>query len=227
MINYRADYLTGYQNPAYAARYRALVERAATAEGSIGKPDALTRAVAEGYFKLLAYKDEYEVARLYARKEFRDALREQFAEPFKLRFHLAPPLLARRDPHTGELQKREFGGWLLPLFRILAPFKRLRGTRLDPFGYTAERRMERDQLRTYEDDVAHIIAGLSADNLAIASELAALPLSIRGFGHVKQRNAEIAAERRRQLLDRFDGKTVEVVRVVEPAAADRVTAARP
>jgi indolepyruvate ferredoxin oxidoreductase len=223
MIDYRAGYLADYQNASYATTYRTLVSQAADAERALtdGNED-LARAVAEGYFKLLAYKDEYEVARLYARKEFTQALQEQFEGPFKLRFHLAPPLLARRDPHSGELQKREFGGWLLPLFRALAPLKRLRGTAFDPFGYTEERRMERQLLREYESTMQHVISHLSEENLPLAIELAALPLSIRGFGHVKQTNATIAAERRQTLLDRFDGRGdpepgEQIVKLVEPA----------
>ena len=152
----------------------------------------------------MAYKDEYEVARLYTDGSFADALRSEFDGDAKLRLHLAPPFLAKRDAVTGEPRKREFGPWVFPVFRVLARFKRLRGTPLDPFGFTAGRRVERHLIRDYAVLVDTVLARLTPDALPIAVELAELPQSIRGFGHVKTRSIEDAARRRAELLARFE-----------------------
>ena len=216
IISFREQFLTGYQNQALAQRYRRFVERAIAAEQALGGSGTFAKAVAEAYFKLLAYKDEYEVARLYTRPEFRAALDAQFADNPRLRLHLAPPFLARRDPDTGEPQKREFGGWILGVFRVLAKFKFLRGTRLDPFGYAEERRFERQLIADYEATVDELISDLRSEQLTLATEVAELPLSIRGFGHVKQRNADIAANRQRELLQRLEAPT-QTVQIVDPA----------
>ena len=219
LVTYRADYLSNYQDHTYAHRYRSLVDRAADAEQALGLTgDDFARAVALGYFKLLAYKDEYEVARLYSRPEFREALAEQFEGNFKVRLHMAPPLLSPRDPHTQLPLKRQFGGWILPFLRMLAPLKRLRGTAFDPFGYTAERKLERRLIAEYEVSIEHLLGHLSHHNRAIATEIAALPNSIRGFGHVKQRNAEAAEQQRAALLARFNGAKAQVVNIVDPDA---------
>ncbi|HEX9858059.1 MAG TPA: DUF6537 domain-containing protein, partial [Paracoccaceae bacterium] len=190
-VAFRAAHLTAYQNPALAARYRRLVEAA---------PEALRVSVAKGYHKLLAYKDEYEVARLHldtmakARAEFDGALRPQF--------HLAPPILSGKGA-DGRPRKRSFGAWVLPVFRLLAAMKPLRGTAFDPFGYGHERRMERRLIAEYEADMAEVLAGLTPATEGIARELAELPLTIRGFGPVKAANAAKAAARRLQLLQAF------------------------
>jgi len=219
LVTYRADYLSNYQDHTYAHRYRSLVDRAADAEQALGLTgDDFARAVALGYFKLLAYKDEYEVARLYSRPEFREALTEQFEGNFKVRLHMAPPLLSQRDPHTQLPLKRQFGGWILPFLRMLAPLKRLRGTAFDPFGYTAERKLERRLIAEYEVSIEHLLGHLSHHNRAIATEIAALPTTIRGFGHVKQRNAEAADQQRAALLARFNGAKAQVVNIVDPDA---------
>jgi indolepyruvate ferredoxin oxidoreductase len=187
----RVAFLTDYQDAAYARRYRDLVERVRQAEQARAKGrEGLAEAVARNYFKLLAYKDEYEVARLYTSGEFEQKLRRQFDGDFTLRFHLAPPLIARRDQETGQLQKREFGPWVLPLFRILARMKGLRGGAFDIFGRTAERRMERQLVADYEAVVGELIGGLDHDNHALAFQIAELPDKIRGFGHVKERNVK-------------------------------------
>ncbi|MGI4847154.1 MAG: indolepyruvate ferredoxin oxidoreductase family protein [Janthinobacterium lividum] len=166
----------------------------------------LSTAVAHNLAKLMAYKDEYEVARLHAAPEFMDKLRAQFeGEPgrdYQLHFHLAPPLLSRRNGR-GELVKREFGGWMLPVFKLLAKCRGLRGTLLDPFGKTAERRQERELVSAYLTLVDELCATLNADNFALALELAKLPEQIRGYGHVKQRNMDLAAQRRADLLDQY------------------------
>ncbi|MCW8836001.1 MAG: 2-oxoacid:acceptor oxidoreductase family protein, partial [Rhodospirillales bacterium] len=200
----RAAFLTGYQDAAYAARYTALVERVNRAEqdktpGLTGLSDA----VAEGYFKLLSCKDEYEVARLYTHPDFRRAIREQFEGGYTLSFHLAPPMLADRDPETGHLKKKTYGGWMMGVFRILASLKGLRGTVFDPFGYTDERRMERRLVTEYETLIDEILAGLTPDNHATAIGIATLPMDMVGFGHVKERNVAKAKERETELLTAF------------------------
>ena len=191
-VTFRADHLRVYQNDALAARYLALLDR-------IGDP-ALRLAVAKGYHKLLSYKDEYEVARLHL--STMDKARAEFDGDLKPRFHLAPPILGGTDA-DGRPKKREFGAWVMPLFRVLAAMKGLRGGPLDIFGRTSERRMERALIAEYERDMAEVLAGLTPDRLGVARELAELPLTIRGFGPVKEANATKAAARRLELLDLF------------------------
>ncbi|MCP5371422.1 MAG: indolepyruvate ferredoxin oxidoreductase family protein [Hyphomicrobiales bacterium] len=204
LVAHRATHLGAYQNAALADRFRALVDRARTAERQKAPGmSGLAEAVAWSYHKLLAYKDEYEVARLYADPAFMDALRDQFDGDFKLSYHLAPPLISPRDPNTGLLRKREFGAWMRPLFGLLAEFRFLRGTALDPFGHTAERRMERGLIAGYESVVDELLAGLTADNHGLATEIAALPRTMRGFGHVKQRNVAAARAREAELMESF------------------------
>jgi len=205
LVARRAEFLTGYQDDAYAARYRAMVARVAEAEQTRAKGRAgLAEAVARNYFKLLAYKDEYEVARLHADPAFRAKLDRQFAGGFKLSFHLAPPLLARRDPATGQLQKREFGAWLLPILRLLAKLKGLRGTAFDPFGRTAERRQERRLIADYERLLERLLQRLDSENHGLCLALAELPDRIRGFGHVKEANVKAAKAEETRLLAALD-----------------------
>jgi indolepyruvate ferredoxin oxidoreductase len=204
-IAFLAAELTAYQDRAYAARYLAQVEavRAKAAElGAAG--EALVRAVADNLFKLMAYKDEYEVARLYADPAFRAKLAQQFEGEPRLAVRLAPPLLARRDPRTGRPRKRTFGPWIFPLFRLLARLKGLRGTAFDPFGYTAERRAERRLIAAYEASLRQILPGLSAARLPIALELARLPERIRGFGPIKIAAIAAAEEARAALLAQLE-----------------------
>jgi indolepyruvate ferredoxin oxidoreductase len=200
----RIEHLTGYQNAAYAERYRRFVERVREAEARLA-PGAskLAEAVARNYAKLLAYKDEYEVARLYADPAFEARLRAEFEGDFRLRLHLAPPLLAKTDPRTGEPKKREYGAWVLGAMRVLARFKFLRGSALDPFGRTEERRLERQLIADYERIIEELLAGLTRDNHATAVALAALPEEIRGFGHVKLRHLEAAKAKEAKLLAAF------------------------
>ena len=165
------------------------------AEQKTGK-SGLAEAVARNYAKLLAYKDEYEVARLYADAAFQAGLERQFEGDYKLRFHLAPPLFASRDPKTGHLLKQEFGSWMLPAFKLLAKFKFLRGTAFDPFGYTAERKVERALIGEYEVLVGELLATLTATNHDLAVHLASVPDDIKGYGHVK--DAHLAKARRKQ-----------------------------
>ena len=209
VIERRAAFLAEYQDAAYAGRYRAFVERVQAAERSRAKGmRGLAEAVARGYFKLLAYKDEYEVARLYAAPEFRRRIEATFEGDYTLEFHLAPPLFARRDPATGEPRKARYGPWMMRVFAVLARFKGLRGTMLDPFGYTQERRRERGLIERYEQVVASLIDDLDHTNHAVAVEIASLPERIRGFGHVKARSIEEAERREVELLGRF-GAAVE------------------
>jgi len=208
MIARRIAFLTDYQDAAYAARYQALVERVRAAETERAPGRAgLAEAVARYYFKLLAYKDEYEVARLYTNGEFVAKLRQQFEGNVRLRFHMAPPLLSRRDLETGHLQKREFGGWLFHAFRIAAKLRRLRGTPLDIFGYSAERRLERRLITDYEALIDEVLAGLTADNHRLAVDLASVPEHIRGFGHVKEQHLAQAMTHQAQLLALFRNPT--------------------
>lgn len=206
LIARRMALLTAYQDAAYAARYHRLVERVRTAETALAGPGGtlrLTDAVARNYAKLLAYKDEYEVARLYTDPAFWNALESTFEGDYEVRYHLAAPLLARPDPKTGRIAKRAFGPGMLRVFRILAKLKGLRGTRWDIFGRTEERRLERALIIQYEQDVAEMLASLSFLRLPLAVDLARLPEEIRGFGHVKARNAEAAARKREALLARW------------------------
>ena len=151
-------------------------------------------------FKLLAIKDEYEVARLFAAPEFMEKLRQQFEGEVKLSFHLAPPLSAQRDPATGHLKKREYGAWMMMAFKLLSRLRRLRGTWLDPFGYTAERKLERRLIADYEAVIEEILAGLNHDNHALALALAGLPDEIRGYGHIKEANLEKAEAQKAEYL---------------------------
>jgi indolepyruvate ferredoxin oxidoreductase len=203
VIARRVEFLTGYQNAAYAERYAGWISRVRDAEAAVTDSTRLTDAVARALFKLMAYKDEYEVARLYTDTSFLDRIADRFEGPYRLRFHLAPPLLADRDPATGHLRKRDYGPWLLGAFRILAKLRWLRGTRFDIFGRTAERRRERQSIAEYEALLGEIIAGLATANHAIAVELAAVPLEIRGFGHIKEANLRRAQATAETLITRF------------------------
>ncbi|HZY16789.1 MAG TPA: indolepyruvate ferredoxin oxidoreductase family protein, partial [Ramlibacter sp.] len=186
LVARRVEFLTGYQNANYAARYRELVERVRQAEQPLGKT-TLAEAVARGLFKLMAYKDEYEVARLHADTGFRERVAAQFEGDFKIHYHLAPPLIAKRND-KGELVKRKFGPATYQLFRVLARLKGLRGTPLDLFGRTEERRTERALVQQYRETVEELLGHLQPGNHALAVEIARLPEQIRGYGHVKARN---------------------------------------
>jgi indolepyruvate ferredoxin oxidoreductase len=204
VIARRVEALTAYQDAAYAGRYADLVQRARTAEAEKAKGmTGLAEAVARSYHKLLAYKDEYEVARLYTDPAFMASLRQRFDGKVKLSFHLAPPLLAQRNPDTGHLIKREFGPWMMSAFRLLAGLKGLRGTAFDIFGRAEERRTERRLITEYEALVDELLAGLTRDNHVAASALAALPETVRGFGHVKERNLATAESQKAELLEVF------------------------
>jgi indolepyruvate ferredoxin oxidoreductase len=197
--------LTDFQDAAYAQRYEALVERVRAAESALAPGStALAEAVARNYYRLLAYKDEYEVARLFGEAEFRHALETTFEGDYGLKFHLAIPFFSRSDPNTGLPRKFAYGGWMRPAMRLLASLKFLRGTALDPFGRTEERRLERSLIGEYEMTVEKLLAGLRADNLPMAAEIARLPEAIRGFGPIKRKNADAAREKQAGLMARYD-----------------------
>jgi indolepyruvate ferredoxin oxidoreductase len=199
VINKRVEFLTAYQDAAYAARYAELVARVRSAEAAQGLGTRLSTAVAKYYFKLMAYKDEYEVARLYTDGRFVEQLKSQFEGDFSLKFNLAPPLFAKKDG-KGRLVKAEFGSWMWSAFKLLAKFKGVRGGAFDVFGYSEERKMERALIIEYREMVEGLLAGLNADNLATAVDLANLPEQVRGFGHVKEAAvAKFRAEKARLL----------------------------
>jgi indolepyruvate ferredoxin oxidoreductase len=207
----RVKYLTAYQDAAYAARYTALIEKVRAAEKQIapGK-QSLTEAVAKYHFKLLAIKDEYEVARLYTDGEFLKRVAQTFDGDYKIHFHLAPPIFSKPDPVTGEMQKAEFGPWMLTAFKLLNKLKFLRGTALDIFSYSAERKMEKQLLADYEKTLADLIAGLNKHNHATAVEIASVPEHIRGFGHVKLRHLKQAKAREALLLKTFHSPVIPI-----------------
>ncbi|MDV6228037.1 indolepyruvate ferredoxin oxidoreductase family protein [Nitratireductor aquimarinus] len=189
IVTRREAFLTDYQNPAYAARYRHLVDRVRAAEAPFGS-DAVSRAVARSLFKLMAYKDEYEVARLHTQTGFSARIAEEFEGDYRIVHHLAPPFLASGTDARGRPLKREFGPWVRLPFRMLARMKRLRGTAFDPFGRTAERRMERELIGWYEAHVEKALAQLDTGNAATLAETLALPMQIRGYGPVKEEAAK-------------------------------------
>ncbi len=207
----RTEDLAAYRNPALGARYAATVQRIREAEARLGAGGAeeLTRAVAEALYKLIAIKDEYEVARAYTDGHFRAALAAQFSGDYRLRYHLSVPWITPRDPLTGDRRKMELGAWIEPFLKLLAGMKVLRGTVFDPFGYQRERRAERGLLAEFEGLIDEMAVGLTAGNYEAAVALARLPLSIRGFGHVKRRAMVEAKVERVRLLARWRGEESE------------------
>jgi indolepyruvate ferredoxin oxidoreductase len=195
----RVKLLTDFQDATLATRYKVLVDKARLAEQKLGET-GFAEAVARNYAKLLAYKDEYEVARLFAKAAFQAELDQQFEGDYKLKFNLAPPLFARRDRKTGHLIKQEFGAWMLPAFKLLAKMKALRGTTFDVFGYTAERKRERALIGEYEALVGELLAGLTPTNHPLAIKLASIPDDIRGYGHVKDAHLAKAKRKETELL---------------------------
>ncbi len=199
----RVEFLTGYQDAAYAERYRRLVERVREAEARKTGATGLAEAVARHFFKLMAYKDEYEVARLYSDPAFMRRIEGMFEGGYKLKFHLAPPVFNRPDPRTGEATKIEFGPWMMTAFRVLAKLKRLRGTRFDVFGMTEERRTERRLIGDYEATVSELLERLDHANHDLAVEIATIPDLIRGYGHIKRRHLDNAKRKEAGLLAAF------------------------
>ena len=202
LVEQMAAELTKYQNRRLAKRYRKLVERVEQAEKkSAAGMQGMALAAARYYYKLLAIKDEYEVARFYTDGSFARQLAETFSGDYQLRFHLAPPLLARRDKQTGELQKREFGAWMMPVLKVTAAMRGLRGTPLDIFAYTAERKEERRLIKEYQQLVDEVMKDLNHDNHPLAVELLSLPEQIRGYGHVKEASLHEVRARWQQLIE--------------------------
>jgi indolepyruvate ferredoxin oxidoreductase len=187
----RAAFLTGYQNRAYADRYLKFVATVRAAEQTASPASTmLTEAVVKNLFKLMAYKDEYEVARLHADSAFAKKLRDRFDGDFRLSFHLAPPLFASRDPTTGRLQKKEYGGWMMHAFRLLARLKFLRGRIFDPFGYSNERKSDRELIADYENMMMRHIGDLNSSQIGAVVRLARLPEMVRGYGHIRDENIQ-------------------------------------
>ena len=215
-VQRRVAYLTAYQSARYARRYRNWIDKVKAAEAlKVPGQCGLSETVARYLFKLMAYKDEYEVARLYTDTSFVERVKASFDGDLRLEFNLAPPLLARRDKVTGELQKMTFGPWLLKAFGVLKNFKFLRGTPLDPFGYTAERKIERGLIKDYELVLADILDRLAPENHVLAVALAAIPEKIRGFGHIKTRHLAAAKAEEAALRERFHAAPAPFLKAAE------------
>ncbi len=202
LIARRVEFLTDYQNAAYARDYSSFVSHVRDAEQSRLHSTVLTEAVARNLFKLMAYKDEYEVARLYTNGAFKRQLDQQFEGDYTLTFHLAPPLFAKKD-EQGRLIKQEFGPWMMKAFGLLAKFKALRGGPFDIFGRTEERRMERELIKEYLQSIETILPDIRANNIDIAVQIAEIPEEMRGFGHVKEANVHNARIEQAELLREF------------------------
>jgi len=198
VIATRVEFLTGYQDAAWAAQFERFVERVRAAEAPLGGT-RLTEAVARYLFKLMAYKDEYEVARLHTDRGFHAKLGAMFEGDVKLQYHLAPPLLSKRSA-KGELVKQAYGPWMLKAFELLARLKRLRGTAFDPFGRTEERKTERALIGEYRLCIEELLRGLNTGNMAQAVEIARIPEEIRGYGHVKERHLAAARAKWSRLM---------------------------
>ena len=198
----RVEFLTGYQNAAYAAEYSAFVEMVRAAEAPLGQGQRLSQAVARYLFKLMAYKDEYEVARLHTDPAFTQRIADMFEGEYRIVHHMAPPSLARADAQ-GQPLKRSYGPWMRKAMGVLARMKGLRGTALDPFGKTEERRTERALINEYRACVEELLVGLTSERLALAVEIACIPEDIRGYGHVKQRHLLAARGKWADLMQRW------------------------
>jgi indolepyruvate ferredoxin oxidoreductase len=203
-ISRRAAFLTDYQDAAYAKRYTDFVAKVRAAEAEkAGGSTQLTSMVARYLFKLMAYKDEYEVARLYTGTDFLKRVQAQFEGDYTLNLHLAPPLWAKNDPVTGEPRKRTYGPWMLKAMSLLAKMKGLRGTAFDVFGHSAERRGERALIDEYRKTIESLLDALTPQRVALAAEIAAIPEFIRGYGPVKERHLKDAKVREAALLEQW------------------------
>ncbi|WP_298210318.1 indolepyruvate ferredoxin oxidoreductase family protein [Acidovorax sp.] len=211
-LRHRSEHLVAHTGEALAQRYRAFVDKVRATEAKLGSGDALARAVAHNYHRLLAVKDEWEVARLYSHPDFKAALARDFEGEYTLHFHLGAWPFAKKDADTGALRKAEIGPWMLSAMGWMARFKGLRGSWMDPFRNNAERRLDQSLLAQYEADIDGLLARLTAERLPAAVKLASLPQGIRGYGHVKQAQAQTAATQRQQLLEELQA----------PAAVARV-----
>ncbi|MFK7966990.1 MAG: indolepyruvate ferredoxin oxidoreductase family protein [Burkholderiaceae bacterium] len=222
LIDHRAAFLVGYQGKRYAKRYRALVEKVRKVEAErIGIQDSrlrLSAAVAKSLFKLMAYKDEYEVARLHTDPSFKARIAAQFEGDYTLKFHLAPPMISKEDPNSGRPAKRVFGQWMLSAMGLLRKGKFLRGTVFDPFGRTEERRQERASITEFEATIDEMIQHLKLDNFDAAIELAEVPMSIRGYGPVKEKNVIQARLKHAECLARLKGHDLKPIAMIRPAS---------
>lgn len=204
LISRREKDLVAYQSKSYAKKFTRLINRVREAEAKLnGDSDEITAAAARYLYKLMAYKDELEVARLYTDGTWEKQIKENFSGDYKIKFHMAPPLISKRDPITGQLKKREFGGWMLSALKIVSKFKGLRNTPLNPFGYSAERKEDKELLSQYESVLKQIISDLNEENKEIALEMAKVPEFIRGYGHVRTQNIEVAQGRWTTLDEQF------------------------
>jgi indolepyruvate ferredoxin oxidoreductase len=202
MVAKRVDFLAGYQNAAYAAQYKAFVDKVGAAESSLGGSKQLSEAVARYLFKLMAYKDEYEVARLHTDPAFVEKIEAMFEGDYRIVHHLAPPLTAKRN-NKGELIKQPFGPWMRKAFGVLAGLKGLRGGALDVFGRSAERKTERALIDEYRTCIDELLRTLQSGNLPLAAEIARIPEDIRGYGHVKERHLTAARAKWHGLMVRW------------------------
>ncbi|NKB75828.1 MAG: indolepyruvate ferredoxin oxidoreductase family protein [Gammaproteobacteria bacterium] len=201
LISRRQQFLSDYQDQNYASRFRKLVDQVKAREFDVmGEAGVLTEAVARYYSKLLAYKDEYEVARLYSKPDFRKRLNETFEGDIKLSINLAPPTFAKRDKNTGRHEKREFGGWIFPVLGVLAKFRFLRGTAFDVFGYSEHRKLERQLMENYRQTIETLLPILNKKNHATLVEIARLPEEIRGFDVVKEQHYKNVQEKQEMLM---------------------------
>jgi len=188
MIKRREEFLSSYQDTAYSAKFTALIKKVQAAENKLQKgSDVLTKAATRSLFKVMAYKDEYEVARLHTETGFLDKVDRMMEGDYTVKYHLAPPLFAKKDPATGLPRKSEYGPWMTKAFSVLARFKNLRGTAFDIFGYTAERKDERKLIQHFTETLSYLSENLSDNTLAIAVEIAELPMKVRGYGHIKEK----------------------------------------
>jgi indolepyruvate ferredoxin oxidoreductase len=222
LIERRYQDLVKYQNKAYADEYLAFVKEVQSAESQVSESSELTEAAARYLYKLMALKDEYEVARLYTDGSWLRSIEDQFTGDYKIKFHMAPPLLSRRDPESGELIKREFGPWMYHALKLAAKFKFLRGGPLDIFGYSQERKAERTLVQDYRDVTRQALSCLSPDNHATAVDIASVPEHIRGYGHVKEENMIAARKSWDWLIRELENprlRGTDPVKIVEPVAA--------
>ena len=220
IVETRKRFLVDYQDEKYARHYTDFVERVKQAEQSrIAGSTKLTEAVARYLFKLMAYKDEYEVARLHTDTGFLERIGQQFEGDFKVHMHLAPPLWAKPDPVTGEARKSQYGPWMLSMMRILAKLKGVRGTVLDVFGYGEERRTERALIGEYEETIASLLEELDRERHSLAVDIASIPERIRGYGHVKARHLVDAKKREAELKEMWRNPEARKARSIPIRAA--------
>jgi len=205
LIETRHGHLVNYQNRRWADQYRAGVAEVRKAEEALGQTNLLlTRAVAQQLYRVMAYKDEYEVARLFAETDFMKEVQETFEGDFKVHFHLAPPLLGKETDAQGRPKKRRFGPWMFRAFRLLAKFRGLRGTAVDPFSYSADRKLDRAMLKDYQRLITRIGQELDASNYETFLQLAELPADVRGYGPVREQAADAIREKQTQLVKALD-----------------------